>query len=406
MATTSVVRMFLLGGALALCVSTAARADVEVVSTVEGLRQCLQAAGRTECHIVPSQSFYLVVQPLYVTSPTIQVIKGLGVTADDTTLARATTAMQNIMVVQVANVTITNLRFHGMTPCAFGSRCAVPEGFADPLLTAANTTIDHVHFTRAPHFALQLGPATPEVRYSTFDFSNDGGIYADLQSGRFNVHNNWFHYNGGGAAAVYTRASADQPAYFRENEVLFNHLYQQDNQAGGQVMLGGEAGAETQQSAYIHVVDNFFDGGSQYGWGEYGMWIYGLEVYGRGHYFSGNYIRYQTGPGMHCVGLRDSQIAGGQNWWEIRENHMDGIAILNMPGYPYSGNVVMTGVRSNYNDWNGVKVDPRNYGTIAGVVVQYAYGGELIGNSYDAVCNSGQPGAVSAYVPVQEPCRM
>jgi hypothetical protein len=356
-------------------------------------RQCLATVdGPTECGLAPLAQGYDVESTLTVTNRNVTAIYGQGVSSTDTTLRRAVSSMIQIMVISVDNVNVRGLQFDGNKSIISG----VPPGYADLQLLGRGITVDSAYFVNAPHFAVEIAGDGASFNYCTFKDSRDAGLYSGGYQIGFTLLSNTFQNNGGSAFAIYTQSTNANRTYIQGNQVLLNYVSPEATMStGGQLVIGTGA-------SYCYVIDNFIDGGHLYGdvGGQLFM-AYGIEAYGYNHYFAGNYIRYQTGPGMHLVGLVNATIIGGANSWEIRENDLDGIALLNFVDYPATSNVTMDGIRSNYNGWNGIRVDPRNVGQISGITVQNT--ASLSGNGDAPICYTPPSQVVSDVTPTV-PC--
>jgi hypothetical protein len=389
--TSSTVPSLILSGVMLIALCTPAHAEVQALID---FRNCLETGTATECSLAPG--VYDVERTIEVRNPSLQTIQGLGATAQDTTLRRiaGNSQMAHIMSIHVNNVHIVNLQFDGNKAAYVGT----PDGWADLRLYGSGIDVDYVYFKNAVHFALIIG-YSPIVRYCTFYDSRDAGIYGSNDMGSmpgFNIHGNTFQDNGGGAMAVYSQSSYSAPSWFYENSLYRNHRNPvATNARGGQIMLG-------EQSTYIYVMGNYFDGGGLYGSGVH--FIDGIEAYGSYHTFSGNYIRSHTGAGMHTKGLQNSSIDGGTNSWEIRENSFDGVQLINFPGYPNTQNVGLYGVRINNNGQNGVRIDPGGQGSISNITIANPVSISVFW-PYAQVCANNPVSYVYSDVPVTMPCR-
>ncbi|MCL5742637.1 MAG: hypothetical protein M1541_01730, partial [Acidobacteria bacterium] len=207
------------------------------------------------------------------------------------------------------------------------------------------------------------------IQYGTFKYSRDAGIFAQSHAIGYNIYSNVFRYNGGSAIAVDTQALSGAKAYIQANEVVQNYInpvvtLDLGGSPGGQIVVG-------EGSTNSQLLNNFIDGEYAYGdlpYPYFDQFVAGIEIYGSSHRMEGNYVRRHTGPGIHAVGLNNSEIIGGANSWEIRENYFDGIAILNLAAIALKTNgVAISGIRANSNGWNGIHVESNGSGTITNV---------------------------------------
>lgn len=350
-------------------------------------RNCLQTNGSTECTLAPKTGGYTVESMINVTNTNLQSIRGTGVTPPDTTLRRGNTSMLSIMRIYVPGVTITDLQFDGNK--SLFPPTPLPSGHADLGLYAANITVHWVHFINATQFAIHLTTFAngATIEYGTFKYSRDAGLFAQSDQLAYNIYSNVFRENGGSAIAVDTQADSSARAYIQANEIVGNYIIPvvgipiYGGIPGGQIVVG--VGAEN-----CSILNNFIDGDYKYGQlpSPYSaQFVHGIEIYGSGHVIEGNYVRRHTGPGIHAVGLTNSLISGGSNYWEIRENYFDGIALINLSAVQMTtSNVTVSGIRSNYNGWNGIHLDSNGYGEITGVVISYPE--SLSGNGDSQIC--------------------
>jgi hypothetical protein len=295
----------------------------------------------------------------------------LGATPSSTVLERATSAT-NMMEIQVPNVTITNLQFDGTKSSNY-------YGYVDLLLTGNNIIVYSVNLTNAYNYSMQIVGNNVTVMWSYITSSRDCGIISWDGSRSFSIHDNQFENNGGGAMSIFSFASAYTPSYIQANTFFNNHSNPPaPNDYGGQICLNPS-------SAYIRVVNNWFDGNWANG---NGTVTCGIETYGTQQYFEGNMIFDHFGAGMALSDIITATILGGQNGWAILDN---GIAIRNSGGGNQStSGVTITGIRSSFNGRYGIAVHSDGNGSISGIVIQ---------NSVSVTGNGRAPYQVCASYP-------